>query len=303
MPLTQSVDKVDEKGREILEYGTEDFPVAFFDDDLTKVLVVPHWHEEFEFVIITEGKVHVRIAGQEMILAAGEGYFVNSQILHTEQLLSRSGHQHAMVFGPHMISMGEDLVWKSCITPILNNPSIPFIRLSSDILWQKEVLTMVEAAWQDGAYENADYPIQVRYLLSKAFSLLVKYGQTAEVETIYTDRFQRNELRIKKALLFIEQNYVSNITLKEIADSAAISTSSCLRLFNTILGTTPIRYLVDYRLQRACEELNNPKNQSIAEIAYVCGFTDASYFNRCFMKAYDMTPTEYMRSKMAEATS
>ena len=43
MALTQSVDKVDESGREILTYGTEYFPIAFFDDDLTKVAVPPHW--------------------------------------------------------------------------------------------------------------------------------------------------------------------------------------------------------------------------------------------------------------------
>ena len=29
-------------------------------------------------------------------------------------------------------------------------------------------------------------------------------------------------------------------------------------------------------------------------IAYLCGFTDASYFNRCFRKKYGVTPTEYV---------
>lgn len=42
MGLTNSVDKVDKDGRELLTYGTKDFPIAFFDDDLT-VVKVP-WH-------------------------------------------------------------------------------------------------------------------------------------------------------------------------------------------------------------------------------------------------------------------
>ena len=56
MALTQSVDKVDESGREILTYGTKDFPIAYFDDDLTKVAVPPHWHDELELISSRKGK-------------------------------------------------------------------------------------------------------------------------------------------------------------------------------------------------------------------------------------------------------
>ena len=297
MALTQSVDRVDENGREILTYGTEEFPIAFFDDDLTKVAVPPHWHDELEFIIITEGKVHVRIAGSEFVLSSGEGYFANSGILHTANLLSVSGHQHAMVFSPHMISCGTDLVWKVCVEPVLNNPHIPFVRLSERIPWQNELLTMAENAWQFGAYEKKDYPIHVRYLLSRSFALIASHAETLGREFTYTDKYQRDELRIKKALLFIEGNYGSSITLEEIASSASVSTSTCLRLFSTIVGTTPVNYLLDYRLQKATEELQHQGKRTISEIAYLCGFTDASYFNRCFRKKYGITPTEYIRNQ------
>ena len=294
MALTQSVDKVDESGRELLTYGTAEFPIAFFDDDLTKVAVPPHWHDEFEFVIITEGKVHVRIAGREFLLSAGEGYFANSGILHAAALVTRSGHQHAMVFSPHMMSFGPDLVWRSCVLPVLNHPHLPFIRLTAAVSWQKDILAMAESAWQYGAYEKTDYPIHVRYLLSQSFALMAGRAETIENESAYTDKYQRDELRVKKALLFIEKNYGTAITLDDIASSTSISVSTCLRLFNTVLGITPIRYLMEYRLQKAAEELNHPGDRSIAEIAYSCGFTDASYFDRCFQKNYGMTPSKHM---------
>jgi AraC-like DNA-binding protein len=294
MALTLSVDKVDENGRELLTYGTTEFPIAFFDDDLTKIAVPPHWHDEFELVVITEGKVRARIAGREFILSAGEGYFANNGILHTEALESKTGHQHAMVFSPHMISCEPDLVWKSCVSPVLNNPRLPFIRLTAAVPWQKDILAMAESAWQYGAYEKKDYPIHVRYLLSQAFALIVSHAETIESESAYTDKYQRDELRVKKTLLFIEKNYEAAITLDEIAGSASISVSTCLRLFNTVLGTTPIHYLMEYRLQRALEELSHPGNRSIAEIAHSCGFTDASYFNRCFLRAYGVTPSKRM---------
>ena len=294
MALSYSIDQVDENGKELLTYGTEDFPIAFFDDDLSKVAVPNHWHDELEIVVITEGKVIVRIAGQEFMLTAGDGYFANSAVLHAAELKTVTGHQHAMVFNPRVISAPGDLAWKTYVEPLLRDPQLPFVRLSASVPWQKEILSCSEKAWDLGAYDKSDYPVEVPYLLGKVIAGLTRHADTVKSELHYTSKYQRDELRIKKALLFIEMNYGNAITIEDIADSADISVSSCLRLFCTIIGNTPIRYLVRLRLQKAAEEFQRKNEKTIAETAYSCGFTDASYFNRCFRKEYGMTPSEFI---------
>ena len=294
MALSFSVDRVDETGRELLAYGTKDFPIAFFDDDLTKIAVPYHWHNELEIVIITEGTVCVRIAGIEFPLKPGEGYFSNSGILHAETLTSPAGHQHAMVFSPRIISPGDDLVWKTFVTPVLGNPRIPFLRLRSSIPWQREILNLSETAWNQGVYERKDYPLDVRSNLSKAFSIIVNNISDMENEAVYTNSYQRDELRIKKILVFIEKNFDKSVTIDDIACSANISTSTCLRLFIKVLGTTPIRYIMKFRLQKAVEELRKNNGRTVTEIAHSCGFSDASYFNRCFRKEYGTAPLQYI---------
>ena len=125
--------------------------------------------------------------------------------------------------------------------------------------------------------------------------LLRKPGRLAsQYASIYTDRFQKDEIRTKKCLIFIENNYASPITIEDIAKSAGISISSCLRLFKVVLGTTPIQYLLKYRLQRICESLENDPETTISNVVFSNGFSDATYFNRCFKKEYGMTPTEYI---------
>ena len=294
MALSYSVDLVDENGKELLTYGAEDFPIAFFDDDLTKVAVPNHWHDELEIVVITEGKVIVRIAGREFVLAAGDGYFANSAVLHAAELKTATGHQHAMVFSPKVISAPMNLAWKTYVEPLLGDPQLPFVRLSSAVMWQKEILDCSEKAWDSGAYDKEDYPIHVPFLLGKVFAGLTRYADLVKSELHYTGKYQRDELRIKKALLFIEMNYGKAITIEDIADSAGVSVSSCLRLFSSIIGSTPIRYLVRFRLQKAAEEFQRESERTIAETVYSCGFTDASYFNRCFRKEYGMTPSEFI---------
>lgn len=294
MAITHSVDQVDENGREILTYGTPDFPIAFFDDELAEVAVPPHWHDEFEIVMIQKGTVQARAAGNSFLLSAGEGFFVNSSILHAEMLKTENGHQRVLVFSPKMISQTNDLIWQSYIEPVLGNAGLPYVRLSASVPWQKEILSLAEKAWVYGAYEKENYPLHVRHCLSQTLSLITAHAGTMESELCYTSQYQRDELRMKKALLFIEQHYTEEITIDDIAKSAEISVSTCLRLFRTVIGTTPVQYLISYRLQRAAEELKRSGSSSIAEVAYACGFSDASYFNRCFRKAYDMTPTAYI---------
>lgn len=294
MGLTSSVDKVDTDGKELLTYGTKDFPIAFFDDDLTTVRVPWHWHDELELVIITEGTVRVRIANREFSLSAGEGYFANKGILHSEALETLNGHQHAMVFDPHIIAYPDDLIWNTYVKQINENHNLPFIRLSSSIQWQKEILRWSDYAWTQGAYEKKDYPISVREYLTKVFAEITSHMDQLLNESIYTDRFQIDELRIKKCLVFIENNYTASVTIDDIAKSAGISVSTCLRLFKNIVGTTPIRYLIKYRLQKITEEFENNTEAHISEIIYSNGFSDATYFNRCFKKEYGITPSKYL---------
>ena len=294
MAFTLSVDRIDQNGRELLTYGSEDFPIAFFDDDLTSVNVPYHWHDEFEIVIITEGSVQVRIAGKEFKLTAGDGYFSNSGSLHAETLITPTGHQHALVFSPKIISQCDDLIWKTYVLPVLENNQLPFLQLSSSVTWQKEILRLAETAWNSGGYETADYPLVVRSCLSKAISLISHHMGDLKSEFHFTDRFRRDEERIKQALVFIESNYGESVTIDDIAKNANVSTSTCLRLFRTVLNTTPIAYLLVFRLQRALEELKQNDSRTISEIAYSCGFSDASYFNRRFRKEYGITPTEYI---------
>ena len=291
MALTLSVDRVDDTGRELLTYGTEDFPIAFFDDDLAKISIPYHWHDELEIVVITEGSVRVRIAGSEFALDKGDGYFSNSGILHTETLTTRAGHQHALVFSPKIISQHEDLIWKTYISPVLGNAQIPFLRLTPSVSWQNEILRLAESAWNQGAYETIDYPLGVRSSLSQAFSIIVNNMDDPGFESHYSDAFQRDEYRIKKVLVFIDANYDKAINIEDIAGSANISISTCLRLFRTVLGTTPIQYLMKYRIGKAAEKLKRHDEKTISEIAHSCGFTDVSYFNRCFRREYGTTPS------------
>ena len=104
----------------------------------------------------------------------------------------------------------------------------------------------------------------------------------------------RSADRIKTMLQFIQEHYAEDVSVEQIAASAAISPSECLRCFHDMIGTTPNQYLRDQRTQRAAELLCDTGLQ-VSEIAAQCGFQDASYFARAFRQVYGCGPTEYRR--------
>ena len=65
------------------------------------------------------------------------------------------------------------------------------------------------------------------------------------------------------------------------------------------LGVTVTSFIRDRRLRLAHDRLaemrRTPGTDTIAEIAYSSGFNDISYFNRCFKKAFDCSPTDVAR--------
>lgn len=298
MGLSYSTDKTDEAGRELLTYGTPEFPIAFFEDDLTVVKVPWHWHEELEIAVILSGEISVFTAGCELKLKAGEGYFVNSGILHSAELRSKSGWQHCMVFNPRVIASPGDLIWNTYVSPILFHKNLPFLKLTPSIPWQKDILSFIEKAWSSGAHEKGDYALTVRSSLSQIASLML-HNIGREAEHPFSSRAQRDELRIKKTLDYVETHFRDQITIEEIAGSAHISVSTLLRLYHDILHTTPIQYVLKYRLEQIRDALLVDRSTSIADLAYSCGFNDTSYFNRCFLKAYGETPSAYRMKNAA----
>ena len=96
---------------------------------------------------------------------------------------------------------------------------------------------------------------------------------------------------------FISRNYADAITLREIATSASISPSECLRCFHSIIHTTPIQYLMDFRIKQAAELLRTTQLQ-VSEIARRCGFMEMSYFSKVFKMKYGYTPMEFRKQKI-----
>ena len=93
---------------------------------------------------------------------------------------------------------------------------------------------------------------------------------------------------------YIEKNYASRITLKDLAAHANYSRAGLDRNFKEAFGATPFEYLIGVRVRRA-EQLLLETDKSVAEIAQDCGFYDSSHFTRFFRRATGRSPSAYRK--------
>lgn len=94
----------------------------------------------------------------------------------------------------------------------------------------------------------------------------------------------------------IEENMVdSDFNVSVLQEKMGMGNKQLYRKLKAITGQTPVEYIRDMRMQKAAKLLKAGKF-SVSEVMYTVGFSNSSYFSKCFSKAFGMTPTEFMRS-------
>lgn len=292
MALSLCTTQVDVTGRELIEHGKTPFPIACYHDDLAEGAVPWHWHEELEAAVVTEGEAVIAVDSQRYRVKSGEGFFINSGVLHGCWNADTSACRfHSMCFHARLVGGSVDSVyWMNYLRPLMENASLKGLILKGDMEWHREILEAVEMAWQYCVQERPGYEFEVRSALSRVIYQIVSHVSGAVSRPSF--KALRDGARIKQMLQYIQDHYAEEITLGDIAGSASISESESLRCFRSTISTTPVKYLKAFRLQRAAELLKNT-DEKVVDIGVQCGFQDMSYFAKSFRAVYGCTPSQF----------
>ena len=99
-------------------------------------------------------------------------------------------------------------------------------------------------------------------------------------------------LRDAPARRFIHDHFAEHISLTDIAKSANVSETETLRCFKFCMQMTLYRYLLELRLERAAKLLRET-DEPVTNIADMVGFSQVSYFGKCFKTKTGRSPKEY----------
>ncbi len=282
----------DMKGRELVEHGTALFPVACYHTDLDRMEVAWHWHEDLEVFTVERGTARASVNGSEYILKAGEGFFINAGVLHgVRQEGTEPCRLHSIVFHPRLVGGSIDsIIWQKYLEPLITDQTRPCARFWGSDGYQGAAIRAIETAWQSCVLEEEGFELAARELLSQVVLLLFKNRPLSEKAP--SAAALRDGERTKTMLQFIQEHFGEEISLTQIAQSAHISQSECLRCFRNVIGHSPIQYVKQLRIQKAAELLLCTDDR-ISDIGQQCGFQEMSYFAKAFRELRGCTPSEY----------
>ena len=137
--------------------------------------------------------------------------------------------------------------------------------------------------------------------------LLKQLSSFAELEPLSscsqpTAYSEHEGIRIGAIYNYIMQQYDRPITLEDVAKQAHMTPQAFCRYFKKHTLHTFVSFLNEVRINEACKKLTDGNYDSIATVAYNCGFNSITNFNRVFKSVTRKSPSEYVDSYFKLAT-
>lgn len=254
------------------------------------------WHERLELFLPLDGPARFRMGEQEVGLQPGDLLVVDNLKLH--HVVDFPGFDTRVI----VVSFLPEFVYS------LGSPShdyaflLPFY---SKVERRPHVLLATDAAAPDahaalarlldcyfgGAMRPFFQAGSKAFLLQLLYHLAVHFRASEVVKWEFM-RQQERSLRLKRLFDHINARAAEKLSVAAAARLAGMNAAQFMKTFKQVAGMTLVAYLNHVRLAQAARLLRET-NRSIADIANATGFSDQSYFDKRFKRAFGRTPKTF----------
>ncbi len=288
----------DENNRELVPAEWKELPFVCNDTELDSHFnrsISWHWHATIEIMFMLEGVMTIQTPDSVYVMQPGEICFVNANELHYLEIgegMERCRF-YTCKFDTHFITgLYSSVIERKYVNPILNSRSMRSRKIDSEtqesVLFRKYADTVFDLSEK----ESFGYELKVRDALTGFWLLL--FREMEQTDTGFSAEHEADIERVKTMMQYIQDNYMTKISLQDIADTAGIGERECGRCFIRCIGMSPVTYLNHYRVQMAARKLLLTA-EDITSISMSCGFLSPSYFGKLFRRQMHCSPREFRR--------
>jgi AraC-like DNA-binding protein len=239
---------------------------------------------------ITEGTAQIELPDGIHTLYPHHMYFIPSFTVHTNICNSHFEHYYLHIYEDHYSEddwlehwkfpleieaspLDLSLFQRLCeINPHMNLQKSDPTTYDNNPTLMRNLLRNRQRAFCD--------KVESRGIVLQLLSHFLKYAQPKN---------EMEDNRIAKAVRYIHKHIA-----EKLAELSCLSKDHFIRLFKKGMGTTPLQYVNQKKIEKA-QLLLLTEELAVKEIAFRLAFEDYSYFNRLFKKITGVTPQEYRR--------
>lgn len=276
--------------QEYMDMPDRSFPVKVlhFIFKERSTIVPSHWHEHMEFIYVKKGAVSIQLNKNIYNASSGAIVVINSNDIHSFERICEELEYYCLIFDFSVIrSSFTDKCQEDYITPLSQN-TVLFKNLINDDPQLKQCMDEIILEYTQ---KQSGYELAVKGCIFKLLSLLTRKYINRTLSQKESGYRQKNLLRFKGILEYIEQNFTERIMLEELSSMAGISSYHFCRLFKDITGRSYSDYINNLRLNKA-EFLLKSTSMNVTEVALSCGFNDMNYFSRIYKKYKRISPSK-----------
>lgn len=216
-----------------------------------------------------------------------------------EGLEKASSLQPQMIVSDIMMPVMSGLEMCEKLKSDLQTSHIPIVLLTAR---NREEHTL--EGLQTGADDYISKPFNIKILVARCNNIIrtrqllqQKFAQNDEAAIVEEMPFNEIDKKVLMDATAIVESYIDNadFDVATFARELCMSRTLLFTKLKALTGQTPNDFILSLRLKKAKEKLRNEPSALIADIAFDYGFSNPSYFIRCFKNAFGITPAAYRR--------
>ncbi len=255
------------------------------DEDSFKDSYHSHDHLELAYVLSGSGKYHIE--GEIYEVREGDLLIINPGVRH--QALTATGSD---VSTTEFFVGFSDIQIPGYSYNYLPIPDGGHLIHATGEFRQKIARLCAAMEMENTVCKEGRYFMLKSYLMQMILLVIREQCETIAPAASYAFESVNKKYVVEKIINYFEEHYNEKISLDQIAENMYLSPFYISKIFKSEIGDTPIRHLINIRLEKAKMLLEEGDNSSIQEIAGMVGYDDAYHFSKLFKKRYGISPSQ-----------
>lgn len=250
-----------------------------------------HIHDHFELLYCKKGSFTAVLNDVGHHMEVGDMVLVDPWEVHSTQALAPGGSDYIVLkFAPEILySTDQPLYEMDTLIPYLNLYLSHQKRFSAQETSAAGIGGLMDGIYAEYTARNYGYALAIRSLIGQVFVWILRAWHGKNKDDLPDEATQ--EL-LRRAFLFIEQNYAQDVTMRDAAEFCGMSYTAFSRFFSQYAKKGFAETLNMIRIKKAMLLLAATE-QSVTQIGLQTGFSTTSYFIQRFREVNGLTPRKY----------
>lgn len=248
-----------------------------------------HSHDYLEIAFMMSGSGQYRIDGVIYDVSEGDVILINPGTMHQGLVKDVQNPTTEFFVG------ASDFSFKGLEKNTMPLPPEGCILHTTGEFRQKLFKLCASMEAENSIRWQGRYYMMKTCLMQMMLLLLKQQMEPEEIQAGWAFESVNKKYVVEQIVNYFEDHYAEKISLDQIAENMYLSPFYISKIFKSETGDTPIRHLINIRLERARELLLAGFPGSISEVAEQVGYEDAYHFSKLFKKRYGIPPSQVQR--------